>query len=97
MRLADLSPDLLRVCDDGSYRVVGMLCEAHGIMFDCPQCDGVKAHSICVWFADRGAPEGEEPAARWGASGTGLDNLTLHPSINVIGCWHGWVREGEVS
>lgn len=82
---------------------------AQGILFQCPACAGPdgSGHYVLVWFADRGVPSEAEPKPRWHASGTGLDDLTLTPSINLdvpgpngepaIGCrWHGWVRGGVV-
>ncbi len=94
MKLTELSPEFLRVTERGTYATVESLADAHGIWFTCPQC---REHNVCVWFADRGAPEGEEPTPRWGASGSSFDDLTITPSVNVSGCWHGWVRNGEVS
>ena len=36
----------------------------------------------------------------WGSSGwkvTGaLPNVTVHPSINIVGSWHGWIRAGVI-
>jgi hypothetical protein len=31
----------------------------------------------------------------WAWNGN-LSDLTLHPSINS-GCWHGWIKDGEVT
>lgn len=69
--------------------------DAQGVMFDCPQCS--LTHPILAWFAGRGVPKEEVPGpGRWTVSGSSLEDLTLSPSINVSGCWHGWVRNGRV-
>lgn len=41
-------------------------------------------------------PDMTEP--RWNVSGTGLDDLTISPSILSKGNveWHGWIRNGQV-
>jgi hypothetical protein len=39
--------------------------------------------------------------SRWTMSGTGLHDLTLSPSVDVGSknskCWHGWIKEGNVT
>lgn len=93
MTLRALEAQLLRVVEPGHYAHVDELQLAHGIRFTCPQCGD---HQVLVWFRDRAVPETEEPTPRWSVSGTGIEDLTLAPSINVRGCWHGFVRGGEV-
>jgi hypothetical protein len=78
-------------------------------LFWCPahQSDDKRAHPILVWFHDRGVDPAWEPVARWQASGTGIADLTLTPSINLDtesarahpgSCrWHGWIRGGEAA
>lgn len=82
---------------------VHTLAEADGIFFTCPLCGG---HQVAPTFAGRGVPNhlgshgrGGEPT-RWTTSGTGYEDLTLSPSIDLSGphggCqWHGWVQNGE--
>jgi len=67
------------------------LAEAQGVVFRCP-CGG--GHVLLVWFADKGVPIHAEPAPRWQVQGTGLNDLSLTPSI-CASCWHGWVSGGR--
>ena len=98
MKLTDLNPSFLHPTPDaaGWFRS-GDLTGAQGIVFRCPR----GGHEIVLWFekpvAAAPAPEDQPPFARWGHSGTGLGDLTLHPSVDERGCWHGWVRNGEVT
>jgi len=99
--LRDLEAVFMRVESPGHHREVDSMAEAHGVRFLCPQCHQsnggpVGTHSIIVWFRGRGAPDDEWPAARWQASGASLGDLTLSPSIHVVGDWHGWIRNGKV-
>jgi hypothetical protein len=82
--------------------------EADGVSFLCPQCyteNGgvVGTHGIHVYFAGRNCPDrigknkkGE--TVRWTVSGTGLDDLSLTPSILLeSGCeWHGFVGSNGI-
>lgn len=94
MKLAELDPQLLVVKEPGLYHHVQELRFAQGVRFECPVC---RNHQVLVWFVDRGVPLAEEPLPRWAVCGTGLEDLTLSPSINVAGCWHGFVKAGEVA
>ena len=76
------------------------IANAQGILFDCPLCG---RHSVLAWFKDRGVPDDAEPGpGRWTPTGSGFNDLTLMPSINLdvkpdSPCkWHGWVKNGEV-
>ncbi len=109
MKLTDLDAEFVRHTATGFQRVLEFSA-AQGVVFVCPlagqaSCSG---HSILVWFAGRGVPDAAAPEPRWSASGTGLDDLTLSPSINLDvppkeggqarGCrWHGHVRDGDAS
>jgi Family of unknown function (DUF6527) len=67
------------------------------------------AHYVLCWFKNPrnapGVPDSMEPGpGRWIASGSGIDDLTLAPSVNLDvhptdkGCkWHGWVKSGEAA
>jgi len=70
--------------------------------------EGGRPHGVIVSFAN---PRGCSPAppdagsrsrtggpSRWTMSGTGLNDLTLSPSVDVgtPSCWHGWIQNGEV-
>lgn len=85
------------------YEHVDTLAEADGIYFKCPACGG---HMVAPTFAGRNVAShlgshgrGGEPT-RWNASGSGYDDLTLTPSIDLSGprgpaCqWHGFVTNG---
>lgn len=97
------------------YKIpVDALAEAHGVVFRCPVCKSVSGHPIEVTFAGRGVTDdhgsrgsGGEPT-RWAiVSGSGLDDLTLSPSINCdiprkngepSACkFHGHIKNGEAS
>jgi len=82
--------------------------QAHGIRFGCPKSFAANggmagAHFIIVYF--RGSPVPAElgkntkgETVRWQASGTGIDDLSLAPSIQEeSNCgWHGWVGNSGV-
>jgi hypothetical protein len=59
----------------------------------------VGTHMILIWFANRGVPDVCEPTPRWTATGTGFDDLSVTPSINLAinrEEWHGWITNGEI-
>ena len=71
--------------------------------------DGGRPHGVMVPFANpRNAPqlpENHGPTSkdgkrhpRWTMTGTGLDDLTIMPSIDVgnDSCWHGYITDGAV-
>jgi hypothetical protein len=70
------------------------------VMFQCPQCIDAHGggHYVQCWFRERGVPDDEMPGpGRWAASGTGLSDLTLTPSMHLLGLgcgWHGFVTDG---
>lgn len=76
------------------------------VSFDCPRHG--KAHRVHVPFAN--PLDGGKPVERnhlWQRSGDSFDTLTLSPSIDYTkydngtlrdaSCWHGFVRNGEVT
>lgn len=84
---------------------VQTLAEAQGLRMKCPVC---KDHGLAVAFAGRGvldhhgSHDRDGKPSRWHVSGTGYDDLTLSPSVDLTGpkrpnCWHGWVKNGEVT
>lgn len=102
-RLADLDPEFLR---HEGRTLVGVPFEmAQSIWFECPVCVGKCGHHVLVSFADRslsddqGSQNRDGKPSRWQATGTCIDDLTLHPSVDCTpGCsWHGWVKNGEVT
>lgn len=91
------------------HRHVDTLAEAHGIWFDCPECwrkngGPVGTHGVCIWFTGSPVPphlglNNAGQTVRWTvAGGTGLNNLSLTPSILLQGgCnWHGFVGSSGV-
>ena len=104
LTLADLDAKLVTVTEDGAMAVAQTLPESHGIRFLCPACfqengGAAGTHSIFLLF------KGYLPLAwlpdlkRWEVSGTGLQDLTLRPSVHVVApCgWHGWVTDGTAA
>lgn len=86
---------------------------AQGLFLWCPCAypNDKRAHGLIIPFTNpRNAPElppehgpkvpDSDFHPRWVMSGTGLDDLTLMPSVNVgppCSCWHGFINNGEVS
>ena len=105
MKLTDLEPSFLRITSENSYQMDVPFADAQGVMFLCPACwtangGAVGTHSVICWFRDRGVADTMSPGpARWPATGTGLDDLTLTPSVLLTsGCrWHGFVTAGQVT
>lgn len=90
-----------RMTATGWHRQGAQLEGAQGLLLYCPCCFGKDsgAHALVVSFANpQGAPAAPpeaDPNPRWTMTGTGLEDLTLSPSVNA-GCWHGWIQNGEV-
>lgn len=72
--------------------------------------NGPRPHAIIVPFANPRnapvAPSTHGPVARdqkthprWAMTGTGLEDLTISPSVDVgdPSCWHGHIKNGEVA
>lgn len=98
------------------FQDVETLAEADHIMFLCPLCfekngGNVGTHDVMVTFAGRTVPDGagsrgaDGKPTRWSiAGGSGLDDLSLSPSIALNqssppdqGChWHGWVGSSGI-
>jgi hypothetical protein len=101
MRLTELEPEW--VADFGPLAFTHeplTIDTAQGILFQSP----TDRFGILCWFRDRGVPDDAVPGpGRWKVTGTGFDDLTLWPSVDVSaggkhpGRWHGWVRDGEVT
>jgi uncharacterized protein DUF6527 len=84
---------------------VHTMAEAQGIRMRCPVC---RDHGLAVAFAGRGvldhhgSHDRNGNPSRWQVSGSGFHDLTLHPSVDLTGpqrpgCWHGWIKNGEVT
>ncbi len=86
------------------FQIEGVqMSESHGLLFICPKSrvEG-KDHYIQLYFAgspvpDRLGKNKKGNAVRWTASGTGLGDLSLQPSIlEECDCgWHGFVTNGD--
>ncbi len=100
-RLADLDPEFLR--HEGRTLVGVALDQAQSMWFECPVCP--SGHHVFVSFAGRGLPDDQGSQnrdgkpSRWQVSGTGFDDLTLHPSVDCTpACpWHGWIKNGVIT
>ena len=106
MKLTELEATFRKIIDERTDQEDVPFSEAQGVRFLCPKCfaengnSAVGVHSVICWFRDRGVPDDRTPGpARWPASGTGLDDLTLRPSVLLLGgCgWHGFITKGEVT
>lgn len=100
MRLRELDPRWY-----GWYLEGGRI----GLTFECPVHRGTpQAHRCAVPFTNpiEGRPETERRHL-WHRTGDSFDTLTLSPSVDYTRydngelrdptCWHGFVRNGEVS
>lgn len=95
MKLTELEASFFVVKDDTTITDVPGLEGAQGVMFLEPL---KRSTTILVCFSN---PRGIAPAhgkrTLWEVSGTGLHDLTINPSIDAVGVWHGWVKNGEAS
>jgi Family of unknown function (DUF6527) len=96
--------------DRDVFTHVDSLAEAHGIHFLCPKSFAanhgpVGTHMVQVYFAGSPVPahmgkNKNGQTVRWYASGNGLENLSLTPSIQEeddICKWHGFVGSSGVA
>lgn len=120
MRLRELEAYFTTWRKDPSGQVwhskVETLAEAHGVAFLCPKCFAqnggpVGTETVCCWFVGKVPDEAFPRPGRWTPSGTGIDDLTLHPSVNLDveetrkaiaagarAClWHGHVTNGDAA
>jgi hypothetical protein len=110
MKLTDLDATFIRSIDERTNQMYVSMSEAQGVQFQCPLCAKGKpveeengerfvrgVHYVLCWFPN--APSNRQPLPRWTPSGTGLHDLTLQPSIQILGdegCkWHGFVTNGN--
>jgi hypothetical protein len=109
MRLRDLRPRFYKYGGGNTLHRVRRLADAARVMFLCPACfvknnGPVGTHSIAIDFQGREMPDhlvmrnASGHAVRWNVSGSGFDDLSLTPSIQLLGgCnWHGFVTNGEI-
>jgi len=90
MKLTDLDPKFLKIAaEQGNYILTDDITQADGILFLCPECfkknKGAEGtHSVKCWKKGIDASLFPKPG-RWKFSGTGYDNLSLKPSIQING------------
>lgn len=83
MRLSELNPvlDTEDTLPGGAW-----------LHFDCPHCGGKGYIGVKI------ALEPEPGSKRvWKWNGKGVEEMTLEPSLNMSGHWHGFVKNGEVT
>lgn len=98
--LIDLEAHFIKIIDEKSHRKDASFDDCDGIFFLCPLCflvneGSVGTHGGICWKP--GVPAETQPGpGRWPHSGTGLHDLTLTPSIQLVGgCnWHGFIQNG---
>ena len=49
--------------------------------------------SICSLLLGDGTPASVHPSWKWNGRD---DKPSLLPSVNVVGLWHGWIKDGEL-
>ena len=110
IKLTDLEPEWV-IATDGSHARSDQLTivNAQGILFLDPveftkNGGPIGTSSVLVWFRGRGVPDDKEPRpGRWDVAGTGFDDLTLSPSIDLTvqgefpDRWHGFIKAGRVT
>lgn len=111
MRLADLEPrwatPYLLKHPNGAVQFFGETARSGmGMTFRCPHC----AERLSVFFAnpiDGGTPAdlpprldptgNPTPAPLWSRTGESFETLTLQPSVDAAGHWHGFITAGEIT
>jgi hypothetical protein len=110
MRLVDLNPKWVGSGGEGISTGDGRPVpprEGVAIMFDCPcgghedaKGDETREFQSRVFVhidpAMDGKPADESSKPAWKRTGDSFENLTLEPSIQRVGGWHGFVRNGEI-
>lgn len=104
MRFIELEPKFFKVDNskgNTSLRHVDTIEEADGVRYLCPKCFEQKrnhAHSVICYKPGVELSYDAGPG-RWPMTGTGFEDLTLTPSVQLLGgCgWHGFVTNGEVT
>jgi len=104
--LSELHPQFLRILHEKVnghvWEHVDTIQEADGLMFSCPACHnkrnaaGIRMdHKVAVWIP--GTDPGTAGKARWHMTGSSYLDVTLTPSVRILGhCqWHGYITNGE--
>jgi len=112
MKLRELDARFIKIAQTDPEKIwahVESINDAQGVIFLCPACykkhGGPEGtHSILCWSRSRGVPDDFSPKpGRWTLHGAGIDDLTLlgdpvgsAASVDA-GCWHGFVKNGEIT
>lgn len=75
-----------RRCERGEFEVIVEPSGQRRFWFVCPgQCKSISAIAL------RPVVDGSAQSWEWDGN---AEAPTLHPSINHVGCWHGWLKAG---
>lgn len=83
MKLIDLAPKWIT---SNVYR------KGMGISFNCPHCED----KIIVLFLNPLDGGFADTNCKWARIGEKFETMTITPSIDVSGHWHGFITDGEV-
>lgn len=72
----------------GSFRVGPIDSEGELSFWYCCPCG---CNAVAPLAAGRGFKPGDAPSWQWNGS---YERPTLYPSVNHVGHWHGWLRNG---
>ncbi len=95
LRLVDSAPDDMDDWEPGMMWPLELLDEdsaGYSVVL-CRHTDKAGRNWPIMWHTRQ--PAAGTPGARWLVTGQ-PPNLTVTPSINVVGVWHGWIRNGEL-
>jgi hypothetical protein len=102
VRLVDLGARFFRLGNDAALQPIDTLAGAQCVRFYCPKCLKLNGgpsgtHTVLCLFRDRGVAN-SVAGLRWSIGGSSLANLTLLPSVQLVGgcSWHGWITQGVV-
>lgn len=98
LRLLDAAPEDMDEWEPGMMWPVKLYDEdsaGHSVVL-CRHTDGAGLSWPVIWHTRQRANEAEQGGTPvWTVTGE-APNITVTPSINVIGIWHGWIRNGEL-
>lgn len=97
MKLADLSPEFLKIVDEYSFRTDVARADADGVWFLCPKCE---SHMVTCWSPSVDQSWDPKPG-RWELVGAGIDDLSLVAGSSSVALTHGcrahfFVRNGGI-
>lgn len=95
LRLLDAPPEDMDDWEPGMMWPLELL-DAEGAGYSvvlCRHTDEAGMNWPIMWHTRQ--PAAATPGARWLVTGE-APNITVTPSIDVVGVWHGWIRNGEL-